>query len=295
MPGNGDAARTTQAADSPRYGHACAYPPPMASEQYSHGHHASVVGAHAVRTAADSAAYLLPYLEPGMTLLDVGCGPGSITADLANLVDPGPVTGLDQSEDVVAQARKLAAARGLDNAEFAAGNVYDLDFPDAAFDVVHAHQVLQHLADPVAALREMRRVTRPGGIVAVRDADFHGMSWYPELPELSEWMDTYQRIARGNAAQPNAGRRLVSWILEAGFTEFVPSASNWLYATPERRAWFGDGWAQRVLHSAFAAQALERELTDQAGLARMAGGWRRWSQSPDGWFLIPSGEIIAWA
>lgn len=267
----------------------------MCPEQYSHGHHESVVAAHATRTAADSAAYLLPYLESGMNVLDVGCGPGSITADLANLVDPGLVTGVDPSEDVVAQARRTAAARGLANIEFAAGNVYDLDYPDGTFDVVHAHQVLQHLADPVAALREMRRVTRPGGIVAVRDADFHGMSWYPELPELTEWMETYQLIARGNAAEPDAGRRLTAWILEAGFTEFEPSASSWLYATPERRDWFGSGWADRVLHSAFAGQALERELTDQAGLERMAGGWRRWAQAPDGWFLMPSGEVLAWA
>ena len=272
-----------------------AYPPHMSAEQYSHGHHSSVVGAHAARTAGDSAAYLLPHLNAGMALLDVGCGPGSITADLANLVDPGPVTGVDQSEDMVAAARKLAAAQGLANAEFAAGNVYDLDFPDAAFDVVHAHQVLQHLADPVAALREMRRVTRPGGIVAVRDADYHGMSWYPETPELTEWMQIYQQIARGNGAEPDAGRRLVGWVLEAGFTEFVPSASSWLYATPDRRSWFGAAWADRVLHSAFAEQALERELADEAGLARVAAGWRRWSQSAEGWFLVPSGEIIAWA
>ncbi|WP_342023625.1 methyltransferase domain-containing protein [Arthrobacter citreus] len=267
----------------------------MAPEQYSHGHHSSVVGAHAARTAADSAAYLLPFLEPGMAVLDVGCGPGSITADLANLVEPGPVTGVDPSEDVVASARKLAASRGLTNIDFVAGNVYDLDYPDGTFDVVHAHQVLQHLADPVAALREMRRVTRPGGLVAVRDADYHGMSWYPELPELTEWMDTYQRIARGNAAEPDAGRRLVAWTLEAGFTEFEPSSSNWLYATEERRSWFGGGWADRVLHSAFAEQALDRELTDQAGLERMAAGWRRWAQASDGWFLLPSGEVIAWA
>lgn len=267
----------------------------MSPEQYSHGHHSSVVGAHATRTAADSAAYLLPYLESGMAVLDVGCGPGSITADLANLVDPGPVTGLDPSEDAVAAARKLAASRGLTNAEFAAGNVYDLEYPDGTFDVVHAHQVLQHLADPVAALREMRRVTRPGGIVAVRDADFHGMSWYPELPGLTEWMDTYQRIARGNGGEPDAGRRLVAWTLEAGFTEFEPSASTWLYATAERRSWFGDSWADRVLHSAFAAQALERELTDRPGLERMAAAFRHWSRAADGWFLLPAGEVIAWA
>nr|WP_268235019.1 methyltransferase domain-containing protein [Arthrobacter sp. BL-252-APC-1A] len=269
------------------------YRPAMPQDTYSHGHHRSVVNAHAARSASDSAAYLLPRLQPGHRILDVGCGPGSITVDLAAVAAPGRVTGLDRSEDVLVQARALAAERGTENVEFLPGNVYDLDFPDDTFDVVHAHQVLQHLTDPVAALHERRRVTRPGGLVAVRDADYHGMSWYPELPELDEWMDTYQRIARGNRAEPNAGRRLVSWALEAGFTELEPSSSNWLYATEDRRRWHAGAWSQRVLQSAYAEQAVERGLASRADLARIAEAWLRWGEAADGWFLIPNGELLA--
>src|SRR5438105_1376606 len=134
---------------------------------YTHGHHESVVRAHAARTAENSAAFVLPHLTPGARVLDVGCGPGSITCDFAVLAAPGEVLGLDRSEDVLAQARALAEDRGLDNVSFTVGNVYDLDLEDESFDVVHAHQVLQHLTDPVAAVREMRRVAKPGGIVAV--------------------------------------------------------------------------------------------------------------------------------
>ncbi|MDM7990243.1 methyltransferase domain-containing protein [Arthrobacter sp. zg-Y877] len=264
----------------------------MASETYSHGHHHSVVDVHAVRTAQDCAGYLLPELAPGMSLLDVGCGPGSITSDLAALTAPGPVVGLDSSEDVLVQARELAAGRGLANASFVAGNVYDLDFPDETFDVVHAHQVLQHLMDPVAALREMRRVAKPGGLVAVRDADFSGMVWHPPTPELAEWMRIYQLIARGNSAEPDAGRHLLAWALEAGFTEITPSSSNWLYATPAERSWHADSWSQRVLHSAFGEQAQDRGLADAQGLQRLAAGWQEWAAAPEGWFLIPCGELL---
>ena len=265
----------------------------MREETYSHGHHRSVVQAHAARTAKDSAAYLLPELQPGMNVLDVGCGPGSITSDLAELAAPGLVIGLDASEDVLLQARALAAGRGLQNVTFTGGNVYDLDFPDETFDVVHAHQVLQHLVDPVAALREMRRVTKPGGLVAVRDADFHGMSWHPATPELAEWMQIYQQIARGNQAEPDAGRHLLSWALEAGFTEITPSSSNWLYATPEQRARHAGSWSERVLQSAFADQAIERSLADRPALERISAGWQAWAQAPDGWFLMPCGELLA--
>ncbi|MBT1001404.1 methyltransferase domain-containing protein [Paenarthrobacter sp. DKR-5] len=266
---------------------------PNTEDVYTHGHHESVVRAHASRTAASSASYLVPQLRPGLSVLDVGSGPGTITADFAALVAPGPVIGLDRSADVVAQARDLAAERGLENLSFRTGNIYDLDFPDDEFDVVHAHQVMQHLTDPVEALREMRRVAKPGGIVAVRDADFHGMSWFPAVAELDEWMDLYQRLARGNGAEPDAGRRLVSWALAAGFTDVEPSSANWLYATPEQRDWQAGVWSERVLHSAFAEQALERQLADRAALERIAAGWRRWAAAPDGWFLIPNGEILA--
>ncbi|WP_148667697.1 class I SAM-dependent methyltransferase, partial [Arthrobacter sp. Hiyo1] len=140
---------------------------------YTHGHHESVVRAHASRTAENSAAFVIPHLTAGTSVLDVGCGPGSITCDFAELVAPAKVVGLDRSAEIVAQAATLADERGVENVEFVTGNIYDLDFEDETFDLVHAHQVLQHLTDPVAALREMRRVAKPGAIVAVRDADFH--------------------------------------------------------------------------------------------------------------------------
>ncbi|HLK42571.1 MAG TPA: methyltransferase domain-containing protein, partial [Thermoleophilia bacterium] len=152
---------------------------------YTHGHHESVLSSHTWRTAENSAKYLLPHLSPGMTLLDVGCGPGTITADLAALVAPGRVIAIDTAPGVLEQAAYHAAEAGLaDRIEFAVGDVYALDHPDGSFDVVHAHQVLQHLGDPVAALREMRRVCAPGGIVAARDSDYSGWFWYPASPVL---------------------------------------------------------------------------------------------------------------
>src|SRR5215470_5228221 len=102
---------------------------------YTHGHHASVLRSHEWRTAQNSAAYLLPLLEPGMALLDVGCGPGTITADLAELVRPGRVTALDASGDILEQARRYAAERGLSNVDFIAGDVHALEFEDASVDV----------------------------------------------------------------------------------------------------------------------------------------------------------------
>src|ERR1019366_8507350 len=140
----------------------------MTDVPYTHGHHDSVLRSHRWRTAANSAGYLMPLLRPGASMLDVGCGPGTITSDLAGLVAPGPVIGVDASADVIAEAQALARSDGPGAASlsFEVGDLFNLRFDDATFDVVHAHQVLQHVGDPVAALVEMRRVCRPGGIVA---------------------------------------------------------------------------------------------------------------------------------
>ena len=147
-------------------------------------------------------------------------------------------------------ARSEVQQRNLSNVSFATADVHKLDFPDDTFDVVHAHQVLQHVADPVRALREMRRVCEPGGIVAARDADYAGFIWFPQLPALDLWRDLYAAAARANRGEPDAGRRLLSWAQQAGFDDVTPTGSLWCYATPETREWWGGMWADRIVHSA---------------------------------------------
>jgi SAM-dependent methyltransferase len=225
-----------------------------------------------------------------MKILDVGCGPGTITVDLADRVPDGHVTGIDAAPEIVAQARELAGGRA--NLDFTTGDVYSLDYPDATFCVTHAHQVLQHLADPVRALAEMRRVTKPGGIIAARDGDYGGMIWYPQTPVLDEWMALYQAVARGNGGEPDAGRRLHVWAREAGFTDIKVSTSTWTYATPDERRWWGGLWAERAVNSAFAAFATGNGHATADDLARIADGWRAWAADQDGWFAIINGEIL---
>jgi ubiquinone/menaquinone biosynthesis C-methylase UbiE len=268
---------------------------PANPDVYTHGHHESVLRSHRWRTAENSAGYLLPALVPGTRLLDVGCGPGSVTIDLAARLEPGEVIGVDSSEAVVEIAREAAKEAGASNVTFEVADAYSLPFEDDTFDVVHAHQVLQHLTDPIAALREMRRVTRPGGLVAVRDADYSGMTWYPPSPGLDDWLALYHEVTQANRAEANAGRRLLSWVREAGFdpSGIVPSAGVWCYATPEDRTWWAGLWADRAVKSNFAAQAIDHGLADEVGLELLADAWREWGEEPDGWFAVLHGEVLA--
>ena len=262
---------------------------------YTHGHHSSVLASHRWRTAANSAAYLLSHLQAGHSLLDVGCGPGTITVDLARLVTPGRVTALEQTDAALELTRAEAARQSIPSIDFAVGDVHDLPFDDDSFDVVHAHQVLQHVADPVRALREMRRVCKPGGIVAARDSDYAAFTWWPQIGALDEWLSLYSRLARANGGEPDAGRQLLSWAQQAGFDDVVASSSTWCFATPADRQWWGGMWAERITASGIAKQATDAREIDAAGLQRLADGWRRWVAANDGWLSILHGEILATA
>jgi len=259
-------------------------------DTYTHGHHDSVLRSHRWRTAENSAAYLLPFLQPGMRVLDVGCGPGTITADLARRVAPGPVLGIDREEAPLIEAREVAA--GLANVTFTRGDVYALETARASFDVVHAHQLLQHLVDPVAALVEMRLVCRPGGLVAARDGDYSTMTWFPRDPVLDRWQELYQTVARANGGEPDAGRRLLAWAHAAGFTDVRASASSWCFATPGERDWWADLWADRVTQSRFADQARADGHATHDELTAIATAFRRWAADRDAWFAMLHGEVL---
>lgn len=247
---------------------------------------------HRRRTVENSAYYLTGDLRAGMRVLDVGCGPGTITTDLAARVAPGEVLGIEPAEAPLHEAREAAAAAGVENVSYAIGDVYGLEEAENTFDVVHAHQVLQHLADPVAALREMLRVCRPDGHVAARDADFAAMTWHPADERLDRWLEIYQAVARGNGAEPDAGRRLLAWAHAAGAGEVHPSASVWCHATPEERAWWGSLWAERVCDSDLAHQAVAGGHAEHTELEDIATAWRAWAAHEDAWFTVLHGEIL---
>jgi SAM-dependent methyltransferase len=256
---------------------------------YTHGHAESVLRSHRTRTAENSAAYLLPHLQSTDRLLDAGAGPGTITADLAARVHE--VVALEVSDEAAEITRAGLAERDVTNVEVVVGDVHDLDLPSGSFDVVHAHQVLQHVADPVQALRELARVTRRGGVVGVRDSDYAAFAWYPRLPALDRWLELYREAARANGGEPDAGRHLLAWAHAAGL-EATPSSSTWCFATPETRAWWGGMWADRVTASALADQLVREGRASREDLRELAEAWLSWAAHPDGWISIPHGELL---
>lgn len=260
-------------------------------ERYTHGYHEAIVGYYGRRTAEECAAFLLPRLPPDAVMLDLGSGPGTITAGLARRARR--IIGLDASADMVEEARSRVAGQGIGNATFEVASAYDLPWSDDTFDVVYAHQVLQHLADPVRALREARRVLRPGGLLAVRDADYGTMVHSPTEPAIEHWRRLYHKVTAANGGEADAGRFLLSWVTEAGFVDPTVTTRTTTYATPAERAIWGRLWAVRVTDSDFAHHAVAGGFATRGELVEIAAAFRRWTDRPDGFWAFLHGEVLA--
>jgi ubiquinone/menaquinone biosynthesis C-methylase UbiE len=259
---------------------------PLRHETYTHGHAPATVRQHAQRTAEEAAAVLLPELRPGMRLLDVGCGPGSITRGLAERVAPGEVIGLDLSQETLEAARHDAAVRGLHNLRYEEGSVYRLRFPDASFDVAYAHQVFQHLREREAALREMLRVVRPGGLVAVRDVDWGTVAYWPRDSWIDRFIEVHHQTWYRNGGEPRMGRELRALFNDPALTDLRITASVWCYATPTETIEWGESYAQRLLTSPMGGRAIDYGYATRADIEAMAAAFRAWAVHPDAMWVF---------
>jgi len=235
-------------------------------------------GAHSRRTAAKNAAFFLPHLEPGMRLLDAGCGPGSITLGLAEAVAPGEVVGVDISADVLVAARHLAGERGVTNVSFEQHHLRALPYADASFDAVFVHAVLQHLDEPVRALREMFRVMKPGGVIGVADADHDGALMWPDDPLLKR-SDEVTTAVRGEG-DVHVGKKLRGLLAEGGFVNVIGSVTGGADGDAQTNALNGAFWSNYFRQPPFVVYAEALGVSTAAEMTAIADAWQRWGNDP---------------
>jgi SAM-dependent methyltransferase len=185
------------------------------------------------RTASVEAGFFLPHLRSGMRLLDCGCGPGSITVNLAEVVAPAEVVGIDLEDKQFEIGREYARERGVSNVRFEAGNIYELPFESETFDAVFAHAILYHLKDPCKALTELHRLLKPGGVIGIRDLDSGGNIFTPSNQVIDKAWGVLDRILEYNGGHPLFGRSQRAILRETGFVNIQASASYDSYGTPE--------------------------------------------------------------
>jgi ubiquinone/menaquinone biosynthesis C-methylase UbiE len=225
----------------------------------------------AARTVANHGAFFTPHLREGMSLLDCGCGPGTITLGLAELVAPGAVTGVDAEPTQVTIARRAAIETHAQNVEFQIADANKLPFADGMFDGVFSHALLEHLADPVGALREFRRVLKPGSVAGVCSPDWGGFVIAPTSSEVEAALASYMDVRRSNGGDPRAGRMLGGYMSEAGFTSISMSARYECYQDRDRIA-------------EYLAHILDMTPDEDHEPNRAAKTLRTWAQSPYGLF-----------
>jgi ubiquinone/menaquinone biosynthesis C-methylase UbiE len=252
---------------------------------YPIGYSCSTLDALSRRSAATSAAFLIPRLRPGMTVVDCGCGPGTITVDLAEKVAPGRVIGIDLESAQFETGRARARARGLDNVTFVRADIRALPLAPETVDAVFMNAVLIYLGEEHGSvLRSLKRALRPGGVIGVSDPDYGGNLWVPSDPALDRAFDLIHRLLEDHGATPFGAREHRRHLREAGFVRIVGSASSETYGESDgtREAGYYWAWFLGRLH---AERVIERGWADQRGLRDLAAALIAWGQHPDAFLL----------
>lgn len=261
-------------------------------EDYTMGYGPAATAIMAMRTAQNHAAFFIRHLKSGMSLLDCGCGPGTVTLDLAEIVAPGQAIGTEIEESQVAIARENASKRNVSNIRFEVANIYKLPFEDAFFDAVYISAVLGNLQTPVRGLREALRVLKPGGVIGVKEFDHGGDIVYPFGPSLRKYNDLYLRLRRENGHDPEGGRKIGAYLLEAGFDEVEMTACFETYANPMMLR----GAAELnigLLNEMWGDEFTSRGWATKEDIDEMTDGWQKFANLPGAFFAVAWCEAIA--
>ena len=206
---------------------------PKPKEHYTPGDTETARHYMAGRDLESHGFFLNPLLQPGFDVLDAGCGPATISAGIADAVYPGHVTAMDISQAQVSNAERLTQGREILNLEIVAGSVYEMPFPDRSFDLVFSHALLEHLAEPLKAVKEFHRVTRPGGFVALCSPDWDDFDLTPRPMDVGRAIHAYRDLQETNGGNTRAGANLKQWLKSAGFTPL--SHAEWFEEHDDRK------------------------------------------------------------
>ena len=248
----------------------------------------------AQRTAANQAAFFLPHLRSGMNILDCGCGPGSITVGLAEVVAPGQTVGIDINERQIAQAQTVASNQGILNVRFETGSVYDLPFSDGSLDAVFCSAVLSHLRDPLTALTEIYRVLRSGGVVGIRNPDTDGQVVAPNDPILTRSLELYASIIAANGGNAKIGKHQRALLRQAGFVQVETSAVYEVYSSDTAVQYWGQLFAQGFGEKEAIEQSSQLGLADADAVLDMSKAWAQWAHNVDAFFADAWFEAVGW-
>ena len=264
-----------------------------ATPDYTMGYSDEMLKTQLRATAETSAEFLLPHLRPGHRLLDFGCGPGTISVGLARAVAPGEMHGVDMAESLIELARSVAQSQGQDNAIFHVGDVTDLTFEDNFFDVAHCRSVLMHVPDTAAVLSEVKRVLKPGGIIACREMICESAFTHPDFGIMKRSWEMFEDLVKSDDGHPQMGKDMKGHLLDAGFVDVRMSASFSTYSSPEEIASVHRLISQWLLSPEVAEAAIKYGASSKGLVSDLQAAYDRWKDHPGAIFTFAYGEAIA--
>ena len=262
---------------------------------YTQGHSPSVVASHISRTIYNSAQFLLPYIQPTFTIVDLGCGPGTITKGFSSVVPQGKVIGIDASDTVIKQARTTAPIREYPNLKFEVGNITTrLPFEDDSVDVVFTHQTLCHIPSPIAVIQEALRILKPGGLIAMRE--FDTLLWHPLSPGVKAYNESMGKAVSATGAQgPGSGRKLHVWASKAGFDRAKMRIGTGTTCHVDAEAkWWANVCIGRLEGEIGPQWVRDGIVRSQENVEEMLKDLRKWIDDEEAWYTSLHGEVIAW-
>lgn len=249
---------------------------------------------YATRTATRQAAFVLLYLQPGMNLLDVGCGPGTITIGLAKAISPGKVVGIDHDSHNIEEAKMLANEASVTNIKFMSGDALNLPFENEMFDAVFENNMFVHLSERASlAAAEIYRVLKPGGFFAARDANADAVVWSHQTELMKQFDRFFQRWHERRGSDISLGKKLPAIIRESGFTHTIKSLSADTKGDREATRSHAEIMIS-LLEGPLGQMILDKKWTEEATINRMKKDIRKWGEHPDAFFANVHVEVIGW-
>ena len=230
-------------------------------------------------------------LRDGMKVLECGCGPGHVIEKLLQTLPSSEVTGVEIDRLLVQKSREKLGAFGGNRAHIVEQSIMQMQFADNSFDFVIARMVLEHLPDPLNAVKEVYRVLKTGGkgVFIDNDFDMH-LRAYPDISELNELYEAYCRCRAAEGGKPKIGRELPGILQEGGFSNVdleIVSAHNRL---------IGDEAFLKSEGSGIPAQLVKDGYLSRDVLDRLARKWHDALQRKDHVFFrqlfVAAGEKL---
>ena len=245
------------------------------------------------RTVENSCGFIKDIIPQSSSILDIGCGPGSITRGFAKLAPKAHVIGVDISEAQVQLATELSESHQLKNLTFQQANILKLPFPDASFDFIFAQTVLAHVSELKTAFAEVKRVLKPNGVFAIKEIIASNFYFTPYSELVYKYRSVMNRGVLSAGGDPDIGLLIPEMIIEAGFS-IVRQSMIW-ERSPKNQldSDYFTNVISPVTHGELGEKAIQNGWMTQQEIKALEALCLKLKHNPNAMWALPFVEVVA--